>query len=418
MVISAFQKNPQAYATFDINSYKKLIDPALLLFNEHLIQSVFTRRKLFEHESEVLQTKQIRQLYIIALVLFSANAQCSMPFHSLLTEATLCHGGSHELVKLLNRVGAISSIDTHHRLATQVVEERIATGVLPHIELRASIDNIDILQPHAFVSCTDATRSWHGTSGQRMQPLPITGILEEDDMLAELHFNSHKHPATSPTASPVPVAKSKRRRRTLTEHYSPHTSLVAHLPNTQAAHNATYNNTAPSLVLDDFKLTSNETISINTFQEDIFKCMLLKYAPHQVHDLPCLQSLLNCVRKQTTNIEESNVVYVDISSDRADSKANLISVLSKLYQTFVVQQRQKWLLVVGDAKTYDLIKNIKSEYGDQMKWLLPWPGDWHILLNYQKALMKPYAGAGLTKLGEISQHRSETLTSLIQCSNF
>ena len=32
--------------------------------------------------------------------------------------------------------------------------------------------------------------------------------------------------------------------------------------------------------------------------------------------------------------------------------------------------------------------------------------------------MKAYAGAGLTKLGEISQHRSETLTSLIQCTNF
>ena len=49
---------------------------------------------------------------------------------------------------------------------------------------------------------------------------------------------------------------------------------------------------------------------------------------------------------------------------------------------------------------------------------VPWPGDWHILLNYQKALMKAYAGAGLTKLGEITQHRSETLTSLIQCTNF
>ena len=82
---------------------------------------MFTRRKLFECESEVLQTKQIRQLYILSLVLFSTNAQCSMPFHSLLTEATLCHGGPHELVKILNRVGAIASIDAHQGLATQVV---------------------------------------------------------------------------------------------------------------------------------------------------------------------------------------------------------------------------------------------------------------------------------------------------------
>ena len=56
-----------------------------------------------------------------------------MPFHSVLTEATLCHGGTHELVKLLNRVGAVASIDTHQRLATQVVQQRIARAVLPHI---------------------------------------------------------------------------------------------------------------------------------------------------------------------------------------------------------------------------------------------------------------------------------------------
>ena len=128
--------------------------------------------------------------------------------------------------------------------------------------------------------------------------------------------------------------------------------------------------------------------------------------------------LINCIRKQTSSTKESLVAYIEISSERADSKPTLINVLSKLYQTFVVQQGQKWLLVVGDAKTYDLLRSIRAEYGDHMKWLIPWPGDWHILLNYQKALMKAYAGAGLTKLGEISQHRSETLTSLIQCSNF
>ena len=75
-------------------------------------------------------------------------------------------------------------------------------------------------------------------------------------------------------------------------------------------------------------------------------------------------------------------------------------------------------IVVGDAKTYDIIRKIRSEYGDHMKWLIPWPGDWHILLNHQKAIMKAYVDAGLTKLGEVTQHRSETLTSLVQCSNF
>lgn len=109
---------------------------------------------------------------------------------------------------------------------------------------------------------------------------------------------------------------------------------------------------------------------------------------------------------------------MEISSERADTKSTIITFLSKMYQLFVVQQNQKWLLVVGDAKTYDIIRSVRTEYDKKMKWLIPWPGDWHILLNYQKALMKAYADAGLTSLGEVTQHRSETLTSLIQCSNF
>lgn len=67
---------------------------------------------------------------------------------------------------------------------------------------------------------------------------------------------------------------------------------------------------------------------------------------------------------------------------------------------------KKWVVVAGDAK------------GNHLKWLLPFPGDWHVLLNYQKALMKSFADAGITDLGKLSGHRAETLTSLIKCSNF
>ena len=112
------------------------------------------------------------------------------------------------------------------------------------------------------------------------------------------------------------------------------------------------------------------------------------------------------------------MAYIEINSERADSKHTLLNVLGKVHQTFVVQQRQKWVLVVGDAKTYDLIRKIRSEYGNHMSWLIPWPGDWHILLNYQKAIMKAYVDSVLMKLAEVTAYRSETLTSLVQCTNF
>ena len=73
-----------------------------------------------------------------------------------------------------------------------------------------SVDNIDILQPHAFVSYTDASRSWHGTSVQCAQPLPVTGVLQQEELTTTIqHSRSRKHPATSPIASPV-LERSKR----------------------------------------------------------------------------------------------------------------------------------------------------------------------------------------------------------------
>ena len=104
-LIISYKNDPYQYTTFDITSYRKSIDPVLLYFIEQLTQSLYTkRRKLYQAEAEARETKQVRQLYILSLVLFCTNTVCSMPFHSLLTEVTLCHGGSQELVKILNRI--------------------------------------------------------------------------------------------------------------------------------------------------------------------------------------------------------------------------------------------------------------------------------------------------------------------------
>ena len=50
--------------------------------------------------------------------------------------------------------------------------------------------------------------------------------------------------------------------------------------------------------------------------------------------------------------------------------------------------------------------------------MLPFPGDWHILYNYQKVLLKIYGDAGLLQLEKVAGHRSETLKSLAQASHF
>ena len=34
-------------------------------------------------------------------------------------------------------------------------------------------------------------------------------------------------------------------------------------------------------------------------------------------------------------------------------------------------------------KIYEVLKSLKSEYGDDLSWLITYPGDWHLLFNYQ-----------------------------------
>ena len=101
--------------------------------------------------------------------------------------------------------------------------------------------------------------------------------------------HSRKHPASSPPVSPVAI---ERRRRTLRELSSPHTSLssthVNNVPNTHIFYSTQYNMGSCSLKLEDFKLSVAERRSMTSLQEDIFRCMLLKHSSQGAQQPPGL----------------------------------------------------------------------------------------------------------------------------------
>lgn len=151
---------------------------------------------------------------------------------------------------------------------------------------------------------------------------------------------------------------------------------------------------------------------IPALKVDIFQSMLLRKAgsilPNQ--PFPVLRSMISCVRRQTAESEVSHIIYVEISSEKADWKSTLMRVISRLQKKFVEERVLKYVLVICDAKTYNLLQSIKFEYRSCLRWMLPFPGDWHILYNYQKVLMKPYAGLKplhhLFKLQTLDEHMS------------
>lgn len=50
----------------------------------------------------------------------------------------------------------------------------------------------------------------------------------------------------------------------------------------------------------------------------------------------------------------------------------------------------KDLVVVADGKTYDHLISLKFEMGEALSWHLPYPGDWHILKNFQGTIISSY----------------------------
>lgn len=84
----------------------------------------------------------------------------------------------------------------------------------------------------------------------------------------------------------------------------------------------------------------------------------------------------------------------------------------------MLEPKYKYLAVIGDGKTYDHLHTLKVEYGQELNWLIPMPGDWHILKNYQEVLLKVYFDGGLRETAKQAGYSDGVLNSIGGCNKF
>ena len=226
---------------------------------------------------------------------------------------------------------------------------------------------------------------------------------------------SHKRrERSSPIPSPMkltrsPLPKIQRRLRTGTEQQKQQTKL----PIPELAHNPTSFNS--SLTLDHFLMSDSETEAMQDLHKDVNAYILHRAAiDNSTAPKPFLNIQDYFSLTRATHTERSQIVYLEVMDAVADSKDTVMQLLHDLQQQFIVGKNMKWLVLEGDAKLYEVVKSLQFEYGEEMSWVIPYPGDWHMLMNYQSALMKAYYDAGLKALAKAAGYPLAAIQSSSQ----
>ena len=147
--------------------------------------------------------------------------------------------------------------------------------------------------------------------------------------------------------------------------------------------------------------------------------MLLKLAcTEQGKSMIDLQSYLK-IAKNIKDPECSNVIYYKVLQQRCDDKETLLDIINNLYTEFIKPGKKKHILLEGDQATYERLQGIKREYVNDFCWMTPFPGDWHILKNFQEVLLKIYYDGGLRDLAMASGYQPNSVnTNFTRTHNF
>jgi hypothetical protein len=426
---------PPDISAFDYQSEIQNIDPLLWNFIFRLTatdqEDKIARKNLSwdQHYRPVIPSdgdtphyvsRMLHRVYICSCLFHTQNSRCSQPLHILMTDVSDKYSNSStSLLTINSRVGAGVSKDSHRRFVTRVCSSSAKLGAVPSTVFDSftmvSFDNLDKNQTYASVFAGKERGGFHGTTVQVVQPMPESEHWHETevvscDMIDESVMDESPCTVQPTNDQGIDRTPSKPRQRTvpssmLKSVYDPPNAM------TPECHSG---NRFAALSLEQFASTDEEKAAHQSLESSVYTYMLTK---HILGDSSVVLPGLKQFISSDKTVEKSTFHYMAILDEAADSRDTVLKVLNMVHDSFQADVKLKNVIVVGDGKSYDHLIKLKAEYGESMSWLLPYPGDWHILKNVQPVLMKIYFDAGLKELAA-KHHHGATLKLLMECSKF
>eukprot|EP00117_Sycon_ciliatum_P020451 scpid71142/ scgid18217/ len=405
------------------------------------------------------QTKCLRAIHVLSSLLHAAKPQCVFPLQLVLADVVETYSHSTTLLATLSRFGITAGRDTYDRYKMTIIKQRQERGIQNELMLNslccASIDNIDKDMKWKRMYCNDAKRGFHGTSVQHINPQPKAAMhteqpeVEPSKVLPFTCFESNdsiqeppckrarirtqrETPRTNRLQNDVFIDSSvtpevtvqQQESETVTAMAQAHTTAQCTVTTQVMCHNSENLPTPDTsiqdgvqdwydphqLSLSNFVITDNDEKCIKEVKSEAFA---------HLSETDGTDSLKDFVQEQGgEQPEAANVVYLGILDKPADNRETIKSILNDLYGTYGIGTRQQHLLVVGDGKTYDILLKLRQEYGKTLSWLVPFPGDWHMLKAIQPIIMKVYWDAGLNSMAKAMSIKGEALSAVERCSTF
>ena len=362
--------------------------------------------------------------------MYCTNPRKPSAIHNLLADVVEASGGSRQLIKILNRIGCVSSTDTHDRFVTFQAEQQRNRSLWEDLNNTvfsiASTDNFDILQCYSAVYSGNQKRSYHGTTVQIVQPhlslsyanntttSSIQGTSQTSNVsigessLENMLRRRVRNP--SPSSSPHKVGKvgPKRPRTVIVRNII--SSFQESPEHARRPHNMT---------IEYYKLSQAEKQELQCIHENLVTYAIQRKASETDNNewVICDYRQFLVTNATLTN-SPSRIHYLELVDEHADSDEAMLQVVEDLLDKYLVNHHQKWLVLVGDGKTYQHLMRLKKQYGEALSSLLIFPGDWHILKNYQEVIMKVYYVPGLKEIAKESGYRGKALQSLETAQSF